>query len=168
MLDRDRILELIQGSPPLVDSYLRLQDQLQPNGFDLTLRDISRFTSLGVLGSKLEDRIISSHETFGFQNSGPWKLEPGPYLITFNEIVNLPLNVTALGRPRSSLLRCGVAVHTGVWDAGYQGRSQALMTVHNPLGFHLEPGAAVIQLVFFALSRPVSEGYHGLYQGENT
>jgi dUTP pyrophosphatase len=94
-------------------------------------------------------------------------LAPGPYRITLNEAVNLPLNVMALGKPRSSLLRSGVAIHNAVWDAGYHGRSQALLVVYNPGGFDIQRNTRVLQLVFFRLERGLSEGYQGRYQGEN-
>ena len=94
-------------------------------------------------------------------------LTPGPYLITFNEIVNIPRRMMALGRPRSSLLRSGVAIHTAVWDAGYSGRSQALLTVHHPGGFRLQRNARIAQLVFFTLTAPDATGYAGRYQQEN-
>ena len=93
-------------------------------------------------------------------------LMPGAYVITFNEIVNLPKNVMALGAPRSSLLRCGVTVHTAVWDAGYSGRSQSLMVVYNPFHFRVQRNARIAQLVFFELTEE-TEGYSGAYQGEN-
>ncbi len=73
----------------------------------------------------------------------------------------------ALGTARSSLLRCGVSMHTAVWDAGYSGRSQSLMVVHNPLGFRLQKNARIAQLVFLQLTRETT-GYQGVYQGENT
>ena len=73
----------------------------------------------------------------------------------------------ALGRPRSSLTRSGVAIHTAVWDAGYSGRSTSLLTVPNHAGFTVERGARVMQLVFITLSGAVESGYDGIYQGEN-
>ena len=72
----------------------------------------------------------------------------------------------ALGQPRSSLLRCGVTINMAVWDAGYSGRGQALLTVFNPHGFKLQKNARVAQLVFFQLAAE-TEGYNGTYQGEN-
>ena len=72
----------------------------------------------------------------------------------------------ALGRPRSSLLRCAVSVGTAVWDAGYEGRSQALLMVYNRYGFRLKRNARLMQLVFFRLTGE-TEGYTGLFQGEN-
>ncbi len=73
----------------------------------------------------------------------------------------------ALAATRSSLLRCGVSIQTAVWDAGYSGRSQALMIIHNPQGFKIFQNARFIQLVFFHLGKQVSEGYKGIFQKEN-
>ena len=93
-------------------------------------------------------------------------LGPGAYLVTFNEVLSLPLDVMALAWPRSTLLRCGAVVHNAVWDAGYSGRSQALLVVHNPHGLLLHPDARLVQVVFIRLDRP-TQGYRGAYQGEN-
>jgi len=57
-------------------------------------------------------------------------------------------------------------VSTAVWDAGYEGRSQSLLVVYNPLGFRLQKNARVIQLIFMRLSQK-TQGYKGAYQGEN-
>ena len=94
------------------------------------------------------------------------ELIPGAYVITYNEIVHLPRNVMALSAPRSSLLRCGVAVHNAVWDAGYSGRAQSLLVVYNQSGFRLQRNARVVQLVFFRLTQE-TDGYQGVYQREN-
>ena len=165
-LDRESIGDLVLGNPPLIESYISLDEQLQPNGFDLTLREVRRMTSGGGMGAGPDQRELSSTEVIGFDSRGWIELDPGPYLITFNEVVNLPLDVIALGRPRSSLLRSGVSIHTAVWDAGYKGRSQALLVVQNHLGYRLQRDARVAQLVFFSpldagqprLPRPVLGG----------
>ena len=101
-----------------------------------------------------------------FDQQGWVELQQGEYLVTFNEVVNLPQDLMALGRPRSSLLRSGVSLHTAVWDAGYRGRSQSLLTVHHPAGFRLQRNARMVQLVFFRLAIPPEEGYRGRYMGE--
>ena len=167
MLDRESIGDLILGNPPLIESYLSLDQQLQPNGFDLTLREVARLTSPGSMGADSEQRTLSDTEKLEF---GPdqWRhLAPGSYLITFNEIVNLPLDLMTLGRTRSSLLRSGVSIHTAVGDAGYRGRFQALMVVHHTSGYRLQLGARVMQLVFVRLAHAVSQGYQGRFQEEN-
>ena len=166
-LDQNSIEELILGSPPLIESYLSLDEQLQPNGFDLSLEDVSQLTSGGKMGYEPDQRKLSDSETLEFDQDGWLRLSPGPYLISFNEVVNLPLNLLALGRSRSSLLRSGVSIHTAVWDAGYRGRSQALLVIHNNHGYDLRKDARLMQLVFFHLTQPVDQGYQGRFLGEN-
>ena len=165
-LNREDIGQLIAGDPPLVSDYVDLRAQLQPNGFDLSVREVGQFTSLGQLGASDDSRVLSSTEPLPFDTEGWVSLAPGAYLVTFNEVVNLPLDLMALGRPRSSILRSGVSLHTAVWDAGYSGRSQSLLTVHHADGFRLQRDARLAQLVFFRLGTLTGEGYRGRYQGE--
>ena len=165
-LDRESIGELLAAAPPLVSGYRSLETQLQPNGFDLTLQSIAAINDWGRLGVDDADRKLAGVRPISFDGGGWANLPAGPYRITFNEIVRLPLDLIALGRPRSSLARSGVSVHTGVWDAGYHGRSEALLLVHPGQGFHLQQNARVLQLVFFRLLQPVREGYQGRFQGE--
>ncbi len=166
-LDRESIGDLVLGKPPLIEQYLSLDEQLQPNGFDLTLRNASRLTSCGSMGAGLDQREVSDAEPIAFDTDEWLRLIPGPYLLTFNEVVNLPLDLMALGRTRSSLLRSGASLHTAVWDAGYRGRSQALLIIHHPDGYRVQKNARLLQLVFFHLARPVSQGYQGRFLGEN-
>lgn len=144
-----------------------LDAQLQPNGFDLTLSTIAKFESAGTIGVSNADRSLPETHELKFDLSGSVRLAPGPYLFTLNEEVWLPPDVMALGKPRSSLLRSGVAIHNAVWDAGYRGRSQALMVVYNPKGFTLSRNARILQLVFLALESPTATLYAGQYQSEN-
>ncbi len=157
---------MLQQKPPLLEGYVDLEAQLQPNGFDLTLREIALLENAGQIAASDQQRRVSDLAPLVFDGLGFIDLMPGPYMISYNEIVHLPNNVMALARPRSSLLRCGVTVGAAVWDAGYSGRSQSLLVVYNPRGFRLQRNARVLQLVFFPLTQE-TEGYHGAYQGEN-
>ncbi|MBN1366805.1 MAG: deoxyuridine 5'-triphosphate nucleotidohydrolase [Dehalococcoidales bacterium] len=166
VLSKNEIKRLIMRKPPLIDDYINLDEQLQPNGFDLTLRDVSALLTPGIISVENSKRVTSELKPLDFDKDGNLKLAPGNYLITLNEIVHLPNNIMALAKPRSSLLRCGVAIHNAVWDAGYTGRSQCLLVVYNPQGFVMQKHARVNQLVFFKLDGE-TEGYQGKYQGEN-
>jgi dUTP pyrophosphatase len=165
-LSGERLKELICGKPPLIEAYIDLDQQLQSNGFDLTLRQIDIMQTSGQITTDNGRRQLSSLSPLIFDGLGFIDLPAGIYSITYNEIVHLPRNVMALATPRSSLLRCGVTVNTAVWDTGYSGRSQSLLVVYNPRGIRLEKNARIVQLVFFALDRE-TEGYRGTYQGEN-
>ena len=166
ILSKPEIQRLLKKTPPLVEGYINLEEQLQPNGIDLTLRDIALLQSSGRITVQNSQRLLPELAPLVFDGMGFIDLMPGAYIITYNEIVHLPKNIMALGRPRSSLLRCGVSVGTAVWDAGYSGRSQSLMVVYNPQGFRLQKNARIIQLIFFRLGQK-TEGYQGIYQGEN-
>ena len=167
ILSREDILKMLKASPPLVDNLFDVQQQVQPNGIDLTLKEIALLSSSGSLGLSNESRALSSTSPLVFDGLGRIDLLPGCYLVTYNEVVNIPRNIIALATPRSSLLRCGVSIHSAVWDAGYSGRSQSLMVVYNPRGFRIYRNARIIQMVFFLLSREVAQGYQGIFQGEN-
>ena len=166
ILSKADIQRLLQQAPPLVEGYISLEEQVQPNGVDLTLREIALPQSSGKIAVKDSQRVVSELAPLAFDGLGFIDLMAGIYIVTYNEIVHLPRNVMAMATPRSSLLRCGVTVNTAVWDAGYSGRSRSLMVVYNPHGFRLERNARIIQLVFFQLTRE-TEGYQGTYQGEN-
>ncbi len=157
---------LLEQDPPLVEGYIDLETQVQTNGFELTLRDVSVMQSAGGIDFDNSRRVISDVSPLAFDGLGAIELIPGTYLITYNEVVHLPKNVMALGRPRSSLLRCGVTIGTAVWDAGYEGRSQSLLVVYNSRGVRLEKNARLTQLVFLEMTGE-SRGYDGIYQGEN-
>ena len=166
VLSGQDIRRLIGETPPLIEGWIDLEEQVQANGFDLTLRDIAMPQSAGRITAENSQRVLPELSPLVFDGIGCIELVAGIYIITYNEIVHLPKNIMALARPRSSLLRCGVTVDTAVWDAGYEGRSQSLLVVYNSRGFRVQRNAKMTQLVFFELTGE-SEGYDGIYQGEN-
>ena len=163
-LSGEAIRRLIEEEQ-MVTGLLEPDKQLQPAGLDVTLGAIFELTEAGRLGE--DERLVPDRVPLAFDFWGWMRLGPGSYMIQLNEAVKLPLDVMALGRPRSTLLRCGAALHTAVWDPGYSGRSECLLTVHNPSGIELQKDARVMQLVFFRLEQPAEAGYSGRYQGEN-
>ncbi len=167
ILTDDEIRGLLKLTPPLVTGMPNADEQIQPNGIDLTVKEIASLSSFGTIGLENKDRVLSSKSPLVFDDSGAIDLPAGSYLVTYNEVVHLPKNIMALGFPRSSLLRCGVSVHTAVWDAGYSGRSESLLVVYNINGFRLHSNARIAQLVFFQLGQVVNQGYDGIFQGEN-
>ena len=166
VLSKHEIQRLLQREPPLIEGYIDLQSQIQPNGIDLTLREVALLQTAGVIAVSNSQRYVSDLAPLVFDGLDFIDLIPGTYIITYNEIVHLPNSIMALARPRSSLLRCGVTIDTAVWDAGYSGRSQSLMVVYNPQGFRLQRNARIVQLIFLPLTGE-TDGYQGIYQEEN-
>jgi len=146
-------------------SGLRDEDvQIQPAGIDLTVQKVFTFLSGSRIGFRTKEiSLVEEVEP----EEGAWSLKPGAYKIRFNEVVKVPEDQVALCFPRSSLLRSGVELKCTVWDPGYFGRGEGLLTVYNPYGAVIEVSARVAQLVFFRLyERPVKV-YEGTYLGEN-
>lgn len=166
VLSSQQIRALIQSPSPLVSHYVDLSAQLQPNGFDLTLASIAEFTGPGRIGVSNDQRVLAVTRDLEFDAEGNVELAPGVYLARLNETVALPGRIAALARPRSSLLRNGVAVHNAVWDAGYVGRSQVQIVVSNPHGAALARDARIVQMLFLTLDAATENPYAGLYQGE--
>ena len=156
---------IVEREPPLISEWVDLDLQLQPAGFDLTLREVRKFTSGGYIDFNNSKRRIAESSLLPFDENGTLKLEKGSYLLVFNEYLKLPLDIAAIAKPRSSLLRNGATVETAVWDPGYEGRGRALLIVYNEHGLILERNARVVQLVFVKVASPGLE-YAGMYKGE--
>jgi dUTP pyrophosphatase len=145
----------------LVSEFISLNDQLTPNGFDLTVAKIYTFKSRGELGFSNNQRILPNIEEITWKD-GYAELPKGCYKIKTNETIRMPLNLIAIAMPRSSLLRSGITISTGVWDAGFTGKSEFLLSVQNEYGFKIWKNARVVQLVFLRTNE-VKEGYNGIY-----
>ncbi len=161
VLSKEDIRRLIVEKK-LVENYINLEKQLQPNGFDCTLRAVYRIKGVGKIDFDNSEREIPPVEELEFENDWVY-LDRGVYRARINEVVNLPKDLMAFARPRSSLIRCGANILTAVWDAGYRGRSEVGIVVYN--GLWLKKNARIVQLVFIKLSGE-SEGYSGIYQNE--
>ncbi|KAJ5628430.1 hypothetical protein N7490_010658 [Penicillium lividum] len=139
---------------------IRLAQQ-QPCGIDLTLNKISQWNSAAILDFDNTKRKAAKVSSLPFNET--ITLQPGAYLVEFNETVKIPLNCMASVFPRSSLWRSGVDISSGVVDAGYEGVMGCLMDVKNPYGVVLYRGSKLAQIVFEEMGREV-EGYKGIYQ----
>lgn len=168
MLNCEEIQKLAKERD-LVKNYIDLDVQLTPNGIDLTVGDIFEFESAGALDFSNKERKLPKGKPVVVQKGKPedkfgwWDLKKGAYKVITNEIVNLPKDLIGVAFSRSSLLRMGAFVENGVWDAGFQGRSEFILVVENPFGIKVKQNARVVQLVFLKISE-ASEGYQGIYQ----
>lgn len=143
--------------------------QVQPNGVDLTLEAVFEQRDsghIGIDGTEIGDRSRRREhvvETFGEEPTDPYYLPPGGYIARYAEIVHIPENHVGFILPRSSLMRNSCMLNTAVWDAGYEGRGEGLLEVHHDI--EIERGARIAQ---FVLAEADHEGtYEGSYQGEN-
>lgn len=156
-LSEATIRDLCDRSPPLVENYLDLETQVQPSGFDLTVRRVCVLRDAGRLGGLSERSRMATLREISPQGAD-YHLSPGYHLVFLRERLNLPNDIVAFGASRSSLLRLGAYICDGVWDAGFSGYSRCGLVVANPAGITLSPQAAILQVVFFRLDAQTS-GY---------
>jgi dUTP pyrophosphatase len=164
MLNSKEIRKLIENQQ-LITGYIDLQKQIQPSGFDLSLGEVHTLSGDGSVDFSNRERRISPTTPINPGIDGWYKLRTGCYLVVYNEVVRIPLYLSAIARTRSTLLRNGAVVETAVWDPGYQGKSSSLLTVHNPSGINLKKNARIAQLIFFMINE-IDVGYNGVYQHE--
>jgi dUTP pyrophosphatase len=135
-------------------------DQLQPNGVDLTLDTV--FEQVGTGRVARDGKTVGERRELA-PTDGCFHLDPGGYVVRYADRVVVPEGHVGFLYPRSSLLRNSCMLDTAVWDAGYEGRGEGLLEVYHPV--ELEPGARIAQLV---LADAAHEGvYEGSYQGEH-
>ncbi len=149
----------------LIKDYIDLSTQLQPNGFDCTLRAIGRIKGAGRIDFDNSERRLPEVEEISF--SDDWVFLPkGVYRAYLNEVISLSRDIMAIARPRSTLVRSGANVLTAVWDAGYSGRSEVGLVVYNEDGLWLKRNARIVQLVFIKLT-DYTAPYSGIFKNEN-
>ena len=164
VLSKEEIRKLIIEKG-LIRDYIDLETQLQPNGFDCTLRKVAEIIGEAKIDFDNTERALPKAKEMEFENEWVY-LRKGFYKAYINEIVNIPTDIAAIARPRSSLIRAGANVLTAVWDAGYKGRSEVGLVVYNERGIWLKRNARIMQLIFLKLESETEE-YRGIYKFEN-
>jgi len=144
-------------------------EQVQPNGVDLTLaavleqRDPGRIGRDGKEVGDRQPRHADPARDADGDGEDTYYLPPGGYVVRYGETVAVPEEHVGFVYPRSSLLRNSCMLDTAVWDAGYEGRGEGLLEVYHDI--EIERGARIAQ---FVLAEADHEGtYDGSYQAEN-
>lgn len=162
VLDGKEILEKYYVTAP--DNVYPIDEQVQPNGVDLRLDSIKfvqgkaslpRDGRLNATDVQIQD-IPAKDGWFDLQM---WQ---GNYLVDFRESISVPDGYCAIIITRSSLVRIGCDVITGLWDTGFSGRLGGSLRLRNPI--KIQYGARMAQVMFY---KSVFNGhrYEGAYKG---
>ncbi|MHA1303241.1 MAG: deoxyuridine 5'-triphosphate nucleotidohydrolase [Candidatus Heimdallarchaeaceae archaeon] len=146
-----------------VKSYIDYNKQVQIAGFDLTVRNISLPEDGGELDFDNCKRKIPEYTSIPLQDD-KWVLQPGGYIVQYNEIVEVPLNAVGILFPRSSLMRIGATIYSALWDPGYKGRGVGLLQTTKQITIHRN--ARIAQIIFLETQSKATKGYNGKYQNE--
>lgn len=160
LIDREILVLIADG---MVRNYVNVNTQIQPNGFDLTIKEIMMFTD------EWEPRIDFTNKTRRISSTmpillagGEYHLEPGMYLFRANEVFKTPPDIVGWGIPRSTMTRCGVLLDSAIMDAGYFGHLIFAVNIFQAMTF--AKNARFVQLIFFKLNEVPSKLYQGIYK----
>ena len=132
-------------------------------GYDLTVKEIKSINGGIVLANKTA--VEDYTEVMPFKNANGnfvFKLDPGTYSLTFEQGCKLDNKHTAFIRHRSSILRCGGIITSGVYDPGFETDEMGgVLIATKPI--LIEKGARVAQIVMFENNS--AELYDGQFQG---
>ena len=132
-------------------------------GYDLTLKEVKQIVGGTVFSDKTEVLPYLEVPTSAKDGKTVYNLMPGSYSLTFEQGVKLPSNKTAFIRHRSSILRCGAIITSGVYDPSfYVDEMGAVLIVTRPIT--IEKGARVAQIIVF--DNNDAEAYNGQWLGE--
>lgn len=132
-------------------------------GYDLTLKSVKSING----GAVLMDKTVVEEYTevtpyMNDDNKLIYLLEPGAYSLTFEQGVKLDTHHTAFIRHRSSILRCGGIITSGVYDPGFEvDEMGAVLIASKQLA--IERGARVAQIVI--MENYSADAYNGQWQG---
>ena len=131
-------------------------------GYDLTLKEVKQIIGGTVFSDKTEVLPYLEVPTFDKEGKTIYTLSAGSYSLTFEQGVKLPSNKTAFIRHRSSILRCGATITSGVYDPGFEvDEMGGVLIATRPI--NIEKGARVAQIIIFDNSE--AELYDGQWQG---
>ena len=153
----------------LLNAY-QVEDLLQTNGkgakaqvgYDLTLKAVKQIHGGVVLSDKtIVGDYTEMMPTFTATEKFLYELQPGTYSLTFEQGIKLDANHTAFIRHRSSILRCGGIITSGVYDPGFEVEEMGgVLIATQPID--IEKGARVAQVIIFENS--TAELYDGQWQ----
>ena len=163
ILGPQKLLELVKKEKLVTGLAERELKNPEGAGFDLRLGEVHKITGgTAFLGE--EERQTPEIETILRYN--PRKKQsitifPNEfYLVTTIEEVNLPKDLTANFKPRTTTFRSGLFLRTGNVAPGYKGKLSFAIKNEGPLPVTIELGARIIHIQFIRV-----DGGGALYRG---
>ena len=150
----------ILGEKELIKLFPDFEGLIQPSGIDLPLEDVFIQKSAGSLIDN--EKNLPELEKL----DGPiYTLKSKTaYSVTVEPKVKIPKGYSMLYRPRSTLNRSFISVHTAVGDPGFYGTLQFMVYNYGEFDYQIKKGERIAQAVVFKVSG--SGEYNGSYQEE--
>ncbi|MDO8460924.1 MAG: 2'-deoxycytidine 5'-triphosphate deaminase [bacterium] len=160
LLQLVKIIKLVEG--------LSERELTNPEGagFDLRLGEIYKISGDAFLGeTERKTADIKLVQQYDKKEKRSITFKPGDfYLVKTIESFNLPQNLTANFKPRSTTFRSGLFLRTGNVAPGYKGQVTFGMKNEGPIKVTIEMGARFVHVQFEEVKGGGSM-YRGQWQG---
>ncbi len=138
-------------------------------GFDLRLGEIYELEGDGFLGVEERDtpeaKLVAKFEEGKTEKENSFVFEPGKYyLIKTMEKVNLPINLSGVIFPRTTMFRSGLGLFNGVVQPGYCGELTFGVCNLGKSNVRISFGARVVHITFHEVLGQGNQ-YRGQWQG---
>jgi deoxycytidine triphosphate deaminase len=166
ILGVDELLKLVKKQK-LVEN-LSERELTNPEGamFDLRIGEIYKISGNGFLGIEEretpKEKLVAKYDP---KKISSYVFKPGDYfLMKTVELVNMPDDLVAFFRPRTTLFRSGLTLYTGTCAPGYCG--ELIFAIHNAgkCKVKIELGSRVVNISFFKVKGKVNL-YRGQWKG---
>ena len=138
-------------------------------GFDLRLGEVYELLGDGFLGVEErqtpEIKLLAKYDSEKIDDDNFFIFEPGKYyLVKTIEKVNLPVNLSGIIFPRTTMFRSGLGLFNGVVQPGYSGELTFGVCNLGQSKIKISFGARVVHITFHEV---LGEGnqYRGQWQG---
>lgn len=156
ILTDKEIREYVQSNS-LIEGFK--EESLQSESYDLTIGDVvSKFdSSFKILRLDQQEDIDSLYLESKLPDSG-YLLGPHEYiLVSIEEKINMPDNLTAHIRPRTKFTRLGLLISGQHCNSSYSGYLSLGLYNATPFAICIKPGLKIAQIVFEELRSIPSE-----------
>lgn len=123
-------------------------DMVQPNGVDLRVGKLMAVDDKPFVLQADGGKQHRGSVEFEPDHDGRWVLHPGVYEIVMDHDITISEGEAGYVLPRSTLVRNGVILVSGLYDSGFSGKLCAVLHVTRGVMF-LEKGARVGQFICF-------------------
>ncbi len=166
ILGPKKLLELVHKKKLVEGLSERELTNPEGAGFDLRLGEVYKISGDAFLGeTERKTPDITLVKKYSEGKTQKIKIKPGDfYLVKTIESVNMPQNLTANMKPRSTTFRSGIMIRTGNIPPGYCGGLTFALKNEGPVPVTIELGARIIHVQF----EEVAGGgnmYRGQWQG---
>ena len=165
MIGTNELLKLVKENNLVENLAERELTNPEGAGFDLRVSEVFKIKEGDAFLGETERFTPDVESVAKYEGNKEITLKPGDFvLVKTMEKVNLPKDVAAIFRPRSTLQRSGIGLFTATANPGYSGELTFGMCNLGKNNFRLEMGARIVHILFFNTSENFS-AYRGQWQG---